>query len=81
MELLKPLIALLAIVNPVGVVPFFIHFTQTLTAAQRRRSFTAFIVIAASALAGCASSSSSASRSRRSRSAAAPCCSCRPSRC
>jgi multiple antibiotic resistance protein len=57
MDLLKPLIALLAIVNPVGVVPFFIHFTQTLSAAQRRRtirvsSFTAFIVIAASALAG-----------------------------
>jgi len=57
MELLKPLIALLAIVNPVGAVPFFIHFTQTLTPAQRRRtirvsSFTAFIVIATSALAG-----------------------------
>jgi multiple antibiotic resistance protein len=57
MDLLKPLIALLAIVNPIGVVPFFIHFTQTLTPAQRRRtirvsSFTAFIVIAASALAG-----------------------------
>lgn len=57
MDLLKPLIALLAIVNPVGVVPFFIHFTQTFTAAQRGRTirvsaFTAFIVIAVSALAG-----------------------------
>ncbi len=57
MEVLKPLIALLAIVNPVGVVPFFIHFTQNLTPAQRRRTirvsaFTAFIVIASSALAG-----------------------------
>jgi len=57
MDLLKPLIALLAIVNPIGVVPFFIHFTQTLTPPQRRRTirvsaFTAFIVIAASALAG-----------------------------
>ena len=57
MEILKPLIALLALVNPVGVVPFFIHFTQNLSPAQRRRtirvsSFTAFIVIAASALAG-----------------------------
>jgi multiple antibiotic resistance protein len=57
MDLLKPLIALLAIVNPVGVVPFFIHFTQTLTPAQRRRTirvsaFTAFIVIATSAVAG-----------------------------
>jgi multiple antibiotic resistance protein len=57
MDLLKPLIALLAIVNPIGVVPFFIHFTQTLTPAQRRRTirvsaFTAFIVIAMSAIAG-----------------------------
>ncbi|HEX6703862.1 MAG TPA: MarC family protein [Albitalea sp.] len=57
MDLLKPLIALLAIVNPIGVVPFFIHFTQGLTAEQRRRtirvsSFSAFIVIAVSALAG-----------------------------
>jgi multiple antibiotic resistance protein len=57
MDLLKPLIALLAIVNPIGVVPFFIHFTQTFTPAQRRRTmrisaFTAFVVIAISALAG-----------------------------
>src|SRR5436190_943071 len=57
MDLLKPLIALLAIVNPIGVVPFFIHFTQNLTREQRRRtirvsSFTAFIVIALSAIAG-----------------------------
>jgi len=57
MDLLKPLIALLAIVNPIGVVPFFIHFTQNLSREQRRRTirvsaFTAFIVIAVSALAG-----------------------------
>jgi multiple antibiotic resistance protein len=57
MELFKPLIALLAIVNPIGVVPFFIHFTQGFTREQRRRTirvsaFTAFIVIAVSALAG-----------------------------
>src|SRR5215510_5293518 len=57
MDLIKPLIALLAIVNPIGCVPFFIHFTQALPPAERRstirvRSFTAFIVIAASALAG-----------------------------
>lgn len=57
MDLLKPLIALLAIVNPVGIVPFFIHFTQTFSPAQRRKtirisSFTAFVVIATSALAG-----------------------------
>ncbi|TMH11456.1 MAG: MarC family protein [Betaproteobacteria bacterium] len=57
MDLLKPLIALLAIVNPIGVVPFFIHFTQNFTREQRRRTirvscFTAFIVIALSAVAG-----------------------------
>lgn len=57
MDLLKPLIALLAIVNPIGVVPFFIHFTQGFSREQRARtirvaSFTAFVVIALSALAG-----------------------------
>ena len=57
MDLLKPLIALLAIVNPIGVVPFFIHFTQGFTSEQRRRtirvaSFTAFLVVAISAVAG-----------------------------
>ena len=57
MDLLKPLIALLAIVNPIGVVPFFIHFTQAFTRQQRQRtirisSFSAFVVIAVSAVAG-----------------------------
>ena len=57
MDLLKPLIALLAIVNPIGVVPFFIAFTQNLTREQRRKtisvsSFAAFAVIAVSAIAG-----------------------------
>jgi len=57
MDLLKPLIALLAIVNPIGVVPFFIHFTQTFNAEQRRHTirvsaFSAFMVIALSAVAG-----------------------------
>jgi multiple antibiotic resistance protein len=57
MDLFKPLVALLVIVNPIGVVPFFIHFTQHLTPEQRRRtirvsSFSAFLVIAISALAG-----------------------------
>jgi multiple antibiotic resistance protein len=57
MDLLKPLIALLAIVNPIGVVPFFIAFTQNFTREQRLRtisvsSFAAFIVIAVSAVAG-----------------------------
>jgi multiple antibiotic resistance protein len=57
MDLMKPLIALLAIVNPIGAVPFFIHFTQNLDRAQRQRTmrvaaFSAFMVIAVSALAG-----------------------------
>jgi multiple antibiotic resistance protein len=57
MDLVKPLVALLALVNPIGAVPFFIHFTQHLTPAQRRNtirvaSFSAFMVIAVSALAG-----------------------------
>jgi multiple antibiotic resistance protein len=57
MDLLKPLVALLAIVNPIGVIPFFIHFTQHFSPEQRRRTirisaFTAFVVIALSALAG-----------------------------
>lgn len=57
MDLFKPLIALLAIVNPIGVVPFFLAFTQNFTREQRRRtitvaSFSAFMVIAVSALAG-----------------------------
>lgn len=57
MDLMKPLIALLAIVNPIGVVPFFIHFTHNLNREQRARTmqisaFTAFLVIALSALAG-----------------------------
>ncbi len=33
---LKPLITLLAIVNPLAIVPFFIHYTQGFSAAQRR---------------------------------------------
>jgi len=56
-DLLKPLIALLAIVNPIGVVPFFIAFTQNFSRAQRQRTilvsaFSAFCVIAVSAIAG-----------------------------
>jgi multiple antibiotic resistance protein len=57
MDLLKPLVALLAIVNPIGVVPFFIHFTQNFSRDERHRtmrvaSITVFIVIAMSAVAG-----------------------------
>jgi multiple antibiotic resistance protein len=54
---LKPLITLLAIVNPLAIVPFFIHYTLGLSPRQRRRTvaisaLTAFAVIAVCALAG-----------------------------
>ena len=57
MDLLKPLIALLAIVNPIGAVPFFLAFTQGLSRSERQRtlrvsSFSAFCVIAISGVAG-----------------------------
>ena len=53
----KPLLTLLTIVNPLVAVPFFIHYTQGFTRAQRSRtifisSLTVFVVIAISALAG-----------------------------
>ena len=53
----KPLITLLAIVNPPAIIPFFIYYTQGFSPAQRRHtvvvaSITAFLVIAASALLG-----------------------------
>jgi multiple antibiotic resistance protein len=57
MDIYKPLVALLAIVNPIGAVPFYIHFTQNLNRPQRERTirvaaFSAFVVIAVSAVAG-----------------------------
>ena len=53
----KPLVTLLAIVNPLAIVPFFIHYTRDFTPEQRRRtilisSFSAFVVIATCALMG-----------------------------
>ena len=53
----KPLVTLLAIVNPLAIVPFFIHYTQGFSKAQRRStiltaSFSAFVVLAISALLG-----------------------------
>lgn len=53
----KPLVTLLAIVNPLAIVPFFIHYTQDFSREQRLRtiwiaSFSCFVVIAASALLG-----------------------------
>jgi len=57
MDWLKPLIALLAIVNPIGAVPFYLHFTQNLNDLQRRRtirvaSVSACLVVSISAVAG-----------------------------
>ncbi len=54
---LKPLITLLALVNPLAIVPFFIHYTQGFSDRQKRRTvlisgFSAFAVIAACALLG-----------------------------
>jgi multiple antibiotic resistance protein len=54
---LKPLITLLAIVNPLAIVPFFIHYTQDFSRAQRKHtiwmaSFSTFVVIATCALMG-----------------------------
>jgi multiple antibiotic resistance protein len=53
----KPLVTLLAIVNPLAIVPFFIHYTQGFTSKQRQRTvliaaFSAFAVIATCALIG-----------------------------
>jgi multiple antibiotic resistance protein len=53
----KALITLLAVVNPLACVPFFIHYTQGFSHAQRLRtiwisSFTVFVVIGLSALVG-----------------------------
>ena len=45
------------LLTPLAIIPFFIHYTQDFTRAQRRRtigitSFSAFVVIATSALLG-----------------------------
>ena len=53
----KPLITLLAVVNPLAIVPFFIHYTEGFSRQQRRETvvtaaFTAFLVISVSALLG-----------------------------
>lgn len=57
MDLIKPLITLLAIVNPLAIVPFFIHYTQGYSDRMRERTarvaaFSALVVIAVSALIG-----------------------------
>ena len=53
----KPLITLLAIVNPPAIVPFFIYYTQGLSPEEKRHTVvvsavTAFLVIAGCALLG-----------------------------
>ena len=53
----KPLVTLVAIVNPLACVAFFIHYTQSFSPKQRRHTIlissgSAFAVIAASALLG-----------------------------
>jgi multiple antibiotic resistance protein len=53
----KPLITLLAIVNPPAIIPFFIYYTQGFSLQERRHtilvaSVSAFLVIAGSALLG-----------------------------
>ncbi len=53
----KPLVTLLAIVNPLAIVPFFIHYTQDFSYEQRRRtiwisSLSTFVVIAICAVMG-----------------------------
>jgi multiple antibiotic resistance protein len=54
---IKALVTLLAIVNPLAAVPFFIHYTQGFSREQRKRtilvaSFSSFMVIALSAVLG-----------------------------
>ena len=57
MNLVKPLIALLAIVNPLGIIPFFILFTENFTREQKKRTIfvsalSAFLVITICTLIG-----------------------------
>lgn len=54
---LKPLVTLLALVNPLASIPFFIHITQGFGRAQRKRtirvaSFSVLVVFASCALLG-----------------------------
>ena len=54
---LKPLITLVAIINPLAIIPFFIHYTAGFNADQRWQTirtaaFAAFCVIAVCALLG-----------------------------
>jgi multiple antibiotic resistance protein len=50
----KPLVTLLAIVNPLAIVPFFIHYTQGFSRQQRQRTVWVAAVSAFSVIAICA---------------------------
>jgi multiple antibiotic resistance protein len=50
----KPLITLLAIVNPLAIVPFFIHYTQGFSSAQRKRTIVVASCSASAVIAICA---------------------------
>jgi multiple antibiotic resistance protein len=50
----KPLITLLAIVNPPAIIPFFIYYTQGLSPEQRRHTVVVSAVSAFLVIAGCA---------------------------
>ena len=50
----KPLVTLLAIVNPLAIVPFFIHYTQRFSRQQRQRTVWVAAVSAFSVIAICA---------------------------
>ncbi len=57
MDLIKPLVTLMAIVNPLAIVPFFIQYSQGYSQAQRQRTawtaaFSAFVVTGIIALLG-----------------------------
>jgi multiple antibiotic resistance protein len=50
----KPLVTLLAIVNPLAIVPFFIHYTQGFSSAQRKRTIVVASCSASAVIAICA---------------------------
>ncbi|WP_313303354.1 MarC family protein [Diaphorobacter sp.] len=51
---LKPLISLLAIVNPLAIVPFFIHYTQGFNEEQKRQTVRTAAISTFFVISGCA---------------------------
>lgn len=79
MDLLKSFISLLALINPVGAVPFFLSLTAQQTDDERRRtiriaSVSVFCVMTVTALLGQQIINFSAFRSGRSKWAAGSSC-------